>query len=96
MSNNNIEELTERLQNLSFKRIYAEEALDTINQETNLVEYQLRVACSARRRYKATNTGTINKNKITSVLEIFSVLRTNAVHTSKEVKSLLHQSPQLM
>ena len=62
MSNNNIDKLTERLQNFNVQWTYAEEALNTANQETNLVEYQLWVACSTGRRVRATTTGTINKN----------------------------------
>ena len=38
MSNNKIDELTERFQNLNVQRTYTEEAVDEINQETNLVE----------------------------------------------------------
>ena len=70
MSNHNINELTNRLQNLSVQRTHAEEALDTINQEANLVEYQLRVARAAGRQDRATTTNTeaatttvVNRNK---------------------------------
>ena len=63
MSNTNIHKLTERLQNLSMQRTYAEDVLDIINQETNVVEYQLRVAYSAGKRDKATTTGTIIKKQ---------------------------------
>lgn len=69
MSNHNIIELTDRLQNLSVQRTYAEEALDTINPEANLVEYQLRVARAAGRRDRATITNTeaattaVNRNE---------------------------------
>ena len=66
MSNHNINELTNRLQNLSVQRTHAEEALDTINQEANLVEYQLRVARAAVRRDRATTTNTeatVNRNR---------------------------------
>ena len=66
MSTHNINELTDRLQNLSVQRTYAEEALDTINQEANLVEYQLRVTRAAGRRDRATTTNTeaaVNRNR---------------------------------
>ena len=72
MSSNNTHEMTERLRNLSVQCTYAEEALDTINQEANLVEYHLRVARSAVRRDMDTTNTTVNKNKIFSVLETFS------------------------
>ena len=63
MNNNNIEKLTERLNNLSLQRIYTEEALDTISQEANLVEYQLRVTWSTARCNMTTTTSTSNKHK---------------------------------
>lgn len=55
MSNNNIDKMTQRLQNLSMQRTYAQESLDNINQEANVVEYQLRgVGRSVTRRNMAT------------------------------------------
>lgn len=55
MSNNNIDKMTQRLQNLSVQRTYAQESLDNINQEANVVEYQLRgVGRSVTRRNMAT------------------------------------------
>ena len=71
--NNNVDDLIKILNDLSVQRTYAEEALEKISQEANLVEYQLRATCSAARRDRTTTTSTTNKTKTTSVLEILSV-----------------------
>ena len=54
--------MTQRLQHLSVQHTHAEEALQSIIQEANIVEYELRVARSAVRRDRTTCTNTANIN----------------------------------
>jgi len=84
MNNNNVDDLIKRLNNLSVQRTYAEEALETISQETNLVEYQLRVARSAARRDRTTTTSTANKNKNKNNFRVGDTVRITNKHRLEE------------
>ena len=49
MKDNTIDNLTSRLQELNVQHVYAENALEDINQESTSVEYRLRITRAAER-----------------------------------------------
>ena len=75
MSNDNVEELNRRLQNLSVQRTYAEESLKYINQEDARVEHQLRVARCGARHNRAIPTNSKRITRDTNTFHIRDTIR---------------------